>query len=56
MKEQDHSIPRLHQLNPAKQRAGRLGGLMTASRHDMREIGRKGGRPRALTLKEMRAR
>ena len=49
-------ISHLRTPNPAKQRAGRLGGLMTASRHDMREIGRKGGRPRALTLQEMRAR
>ena len=29
-----------------RQRAGRLGGLATSSRHDMAAIGRKGGRPR----------
>ena len=44
-------------MNPKKQKAGRLGGLTTFrkyGREGMVTRGRKGGRPRALTLEEIR--
>ena len=42
-------------MNPKKQKAGRLGGLATFhkyGREGMVARGKKGGRPRALTLEE----
>lgn len=42
-------------MNPKKQKAGRLGGLATFrkyGREGMVACGKKGGRPRALTIEE----
>lgn len=41
-------------MNPNRQEAGRAGGLATAMRHDMRAIGRLGGRPRLQPISELR--
>jgi hypothetical protein len=46
-------------MNKSKAECGRLGGLRTLERHGvegMRERGARGGRPRSLTLSEIKRR